>query len=138
LMNQFAQKIGAVDSHFANPEGWDNEETYSTVYDLALFATYAMKIEEIRTIAATCEEYVVFVSGQNITWKNFNFLIDPSSPYYCPQAIGLKTGSTKNAGRCLLAAIEGNDGLYIAVVMGCPDDDSRFREVWHLIDMIEI
>ena len=137
LMNDFAAEIGAVDSHFVTPEGWDNEDTYSTVYDLALFAAYAMEIEEIREIAAIYEKKVFFVSGENITWKNFNSLVNPWSTWYCEQAVGLKTGSTENAGKCLLSAVEGEDGLYIAVVMGCQEDGDRYRATWDLIHMLD-
>ena len=137
LMNQFALEAGATDSHFATPEGWDNEETYSTVYDLALFAACAMEVEEIREIAATYEKKVFFVSGENITWQNFNSLVNPWSTWYCEQAVGLKTGSTVNAGKCLLSVIEGKDGLYIAVVMGCQEDGDRYRATWDLINMID-
>lgn len=138
LMNDFAAELGAVDSRFATPEGWDNEETYTTVHDLAVFAAYAMKVQEIREIAATYEKKVFFASGENITWKNFNSLVNPWSTWYCEQAVGLKTGSTENAGKCLISAIEGKDGLYIAVVMGCQEDGERYRAVWDLIDMIEL
>lgn len=138
LMNDFAAELGAVDSHFATPEGWDNEETYSTVRDLALFAACAMEVEEIREIAATYEKKVFFVSGENITWKNFNSLINPWSTWYCEQAVGLKTGSTENAGKCLLSAVEGEDGLYIAVVMGCQEDGDRYRATWDLIHILDI
>jgi len=138
LMNDFAANLGAADSHFATPEGWDNEETYSTVHDLALFAAYAMEVEAIREIAATYEKKVFFVSGENITWKNFNSLVNPWSTWYCEQAVGLKTGSTENAGKCLLSVIEGADGLYIAVVMGCQEDGDRYRATWDLIHMLGI
>ena len=138
LMNAFAAELGAVDSHFASPEGWDNEDTYSTVHDLAVFAAYAMKMEEIREIAATYEKKVFFASGENITWKNFNSLVNPWSTWYCEQAVGLKTGSTENAGKCLLSAFEGEDGLYIAVVMGCQEDGDRYRATWDLIDLLDI
>ena len=138
LMNDFATELGATDSHFANPEGWDHEGTYSTVYDLALFGAYAMNVEEIREIAATYEKKVFFASGENITWKNFNSLVNPWSTWYCEQAVGLKTGSTENAGKCLLSAIEGTDGLYIAVVMGCQEDEDRYRATWDLIHLLGI
>lgn len=138
LMNEFAREIGADHSHFVTPEGWDNEETYSTVYDLALFAAYAMQVEEIREIAATYEKRVFFVSGENITWQNFNSLVNPWSTWYCEQAVGLKTGSTEKAGKCLLSVIEGKDGLYIAVVMGCQEDGDRYRATWDLIHMLDL
>ena len=138
LMNAFAREVGATDSHFVTPEGWDNEGTYSTVYDLALLGAYAMQIEEIREIAATYEKKVFFVSGENITWQNFNSLVNPWSTWYCEQAVGLKTGSTVNAGKCLLSAIEGKDGLYIAVVMGCQEDGDRYRATWDLIHMLGV
>ena len=138
LMNRFAWEVGARNSNFANPEGWDHEGTYSTVRDLAVIAARAMEVEEIREIASICEKRVYFVSGENILWKNYNSLINPWSTWYCERAVGLKTGSTEDAGKCLLSAIEGEDGLYIAVVMGCQEDGDRYQATWMLINLLGI
>ena len=137
LMNSYAHSIGAVNSNFTNPDGWDDENQYSTVYDLAIISSHAIRINEIRSIVSSRSKYVVFESGENITWKNTNALLQPESKYYLPQAIGLKTGTTANAGNCLIAVVNIDSVEYIAVVIGCESDSARYKSAHALINMIE-
>ena len=83
------------------------------------------------------QKRVEFASGQHITWTNTNALLNPGSGYYCPQAIGLKTGTTGDAGCCLMAAIQGKDDVYIAIVTKCSSNSGRYTSVWNLIKLIE-
>lgn len=137
LMTQFVHELGAVNSHFANPEGWDHPETYTTVSDLAIIAKYALEQDEIRQVVSQYKKRVEFASGEHITWENTNCLLKPGHAYYCPQAIGLKTGTTDDAGCCLMAAIQGKDDIYIAIVTKCSSNSGRYSSVWKLIDLIE-
>lgn len=137
LMNDFAVSIGAVNSNFLNPDGWDIENQYSTVYDLALISAYAIQIDEIRNIVSSQSKYVVFASGENITWHNTNALLQPDSKYYLPQAVGLKTGTTAKAGNCLIAVVDIDGDEYIAVVTGCKSNDERYASVHKLIKQIK-
>ena len=136
LMNNLASDIGAKDSNFTNPDGWDSEMQYSTIHDLALISSYAMQIEEIRNIVSMQKKYVLFESGENITWNNTNKLLDPESDYYLSQAIGLKTGTTEKAGNCLIAVLNVNNKEYISVITGCDSDNSRYETVHQLIKLI--
>ena len=136
LMNNYARSIGAVNSNFVSPDGWDNDNQYSTVYDLALISARALNITEIRNIVSCKSKYVVFESGETITWKNTNLLLHDDSKYYLPQAIGMKTGSTAKAGKSLIAVVNVNGREYIAVVMGCENDDARYESVHELIKKI--
>ena len=137
LMNNYARSLGATNSNFTNPDGWDDENQYSTVYDLAIISAHAIRINEIRSIVSSRSKYVVFESGENITWKNTNALLQPESKYYLPQAIGLKTGTTANAGNCLIAVVSIDGTEYVAVVIGCEIDSARYKSVHALINMIE-
>ena len=137
LMNGYAHSIGAANSNFTNPDGWDDENQYSTVYDLAIISAHAIQINEIRSIVSSRSKYVVFESGENITWKNTNALLQPESKYYLPQAIGLKTGTTAKAGNCLIAVVNINGVEYIAVVTGCESDCARYRSAHQLIKLIK-
>ena len=137
LMNEYAYAIGARNSNFTNPDGWDDEEQYSSVYDLALISANAIQIKEIRNIASSCSKYVVFESGENVTWSNSNSLLQPGSKYYMPQAIGLKTGTTAKAGYCLIAVVSVESEEYIAVVIGCKSNDERYESVQRLTGMIK-
>lgn len=126
MMNEFANKIGMKNSNFTNPDGWDEENNYSTCYDLMVLTRYALSVPEIKEIVSLSQKYVVFASGQNITWENTNKLLDVSSEYYISSAIGVKTGSTKAAMNCLSAAFKINHKTYIAIIMGCNSDDERY------------
>lgn len=137
LMNEYAADLGAANSHFTNPVGWDDANHYTTVHDLALIAAHAMQIDIIRNIVSAQSRHVVFASGENITWHNTNALLQPESRYYLPQANGMKTGTTEMAGHCLIATVTIDGAEYIAVVAGCDSDDARYIEVHKLINMIQ-
>ena len=126
LMNEYAVSIGMKDSHFTTPEGWDDANQYTTVSDLLTLATHAFSIPEIKEITGTYRKKVYFVSGENITWTNTNALLNPNSSYYSSDAVGIKTGTTANAGNCLISAFERNGKTYISVVVGCPTGDDRY------------
>lgn len=137
MMNELAAELEMHDSHFANPDGWDDPEHYTTASDLVKLAEYALTFPEIRKIAQTQQRFVVFESGESITWTNSNKLIDPNSRFYCSEAIGLKTGTTKNAGNCLIGAFVKDGKTYITVAAGCASDIGRYRKTLKLVDKID-
>lgn len=137
LMNELAEEIGAVNSSFANPEGWDDENNYSTIADIALIARYAKEIELIAEISKTDHYTAVISSGEEMVFSNSNFMLHPESQFYNSAVTGLKTGSTSGAGKCLAATLEIDGFEYIAVVMGCPDEQSRYGAMKTLIEYIE-
>ncbi len=126
LMNISANEIGMHDSHFCSPDGFDSSKQYTTVNDLLKLSLAAYKNSVIKDIVGQDEKYAVFESGENITWKNTNLLLDKDSEYYCPYATGLKTGTTENAGKCLIACAQMNGKDYIVIVMGCDSDTERY------------
>lgn len=127
LMNDFAQSLGMSDSRFTSPDGFDSEGQYTTLSDLLLLARYAWSVPEIREIASVAERYTVFESGENITWKNTNRLLDPDDEFYCQYARGMKTGTTVKAGNCLIAVFEKEGTEYISIVAQCSDDNRRYE-----------
>lgn len=126
LMNEHAKRIGMKNSNFVNPDGWDDEEQRTTASDLLKLAEYALSVPEIREITSIREKQVIFESGHIINWKNSNKLLDPNSRFYSQYAVGLKTGTTSDAGACLIAAFEKGGKTYISVVMGCESDTDRY------------
>lgn len=137
MMNDFAAELGLRNTHFVNPEGWDNDRHYTTVSDLTKIAKYALSVPEIRELVSTRKRYVVFESGETITWYNGNQLLYPDSEYYCEDAIGMKTGFTDNAGRCLIAAFEKSGKTYIITIVGCIEPETRYEMALELYDEIE-
>lgn len=135
MMTGFAKELGMNNSHFVNPDGWDDERQYTTARDLLLLAEYALTVPEICEIAATHQKRVVFESGEVAVWTNSNRLLDPESEFYYENAVGLKTGTTKKAGCCLLAAFNKNGKTYVSVAAGCGSDAERYEVTKSLIDM---
>ncbi len=118
LMNNTAKKAGAKNSNFTNPSGLDDENHYTTAYDLAKITAYAMENQIFRKIVST-KSYTI--PWENHKWgrslKNHNKLLN-----LYEGAIGVKTGFTKKDGRCLVGAAERNGILLISVTLNAPDD----------------
>lgn len=119
MMNKKAKEIGAFDTNFVTPHGLDNDEHYSTAYDLALIADFAMEVEYIRNVV--CKK-VANIKINNYT-KTINTTNEMLSTY--EGADGIKTGYTSKAGRCLVTSATKNDWQVICVVLGC--DTKKFR-----------
>lgn len=127
LMNDLAKEIGMKNSHFTTPDGWDENDQYTTAADLIKLAEYAIKDPTIQQIVSTHEKDVVFETGEPVTWTNSNLLIDPYSDYFCQNAVGMKTGTTLDAGNSLIAAFVKGGKKYITVVEGCDTDEDRYE-----------
>lgn len=116
LMNEKAASLGMTSTHFDNPHGLPSDAHYSTARDMAKLAEYAMNNEEFRKIAST-KKYTVTVSGKGRILINHNKLL---SAY--PGADGVKTGYTKEAGRCLVSSAERDGVRLVCVTLSDPDD----------------
>lgn len=131
-MNAQAASAGMVNTHFVNPEGCHNADHYSCMSDLITMATLCLDNAAIRRITGlssyTAQITLPSADGEatvrSQTWTNTNYLLSPSSGYYRDTAIGLKTGYTTTAGRCLLSAFEVNGEIVIIGVFGCPDPNN--------------
>ncbi len=118
LMNKRAAQIGMKDTHFVNPSGLDADGHYSTAYDMALLAREALKNEEFRKICRCQSAEVSFgAPPYKRTLGNSNKLL-----YLYDGCIGVKTGFTDNARRCLVSAAVRNGCTLIAVTLDAPDD----------------
>lgn len=137
LMNSYVKEIGAINSNFTNPDGWDDYDQYTTVKDLAIIAQKALECDEIREIISCKSKFVTFASGQTITWNNTNALLYPESDFYSEKAIGMKTGTTGLAGKCLISAFNINNSEYICVVAGCSENDDRYLATQTLISLLK-
>lgn len=115
MMNEFALSLGLENTHFANPHGLDAENHYTSAYDLAIMTSYALKNDIFREIVST-ESMVIektdFYQARYLKHKNKLMFIDDN-------CIGVKTGFTDNAGRCLVNAYEKNGMQIISVVLNC-------------------
>lgn len=118
LMNKKAEEIGMFDSHFVTPSGLDDDAHYSTAYDMAILTAYALKNQQFREICAKSKETIMLGNPPTErTLFNYNKLL--SMYEYC---IGVKTGYTDNARRCLVSAASKNGIELITITMNCHDD----------------
>ena len=125
-MNRRAAELGMNNTHFSTPSGLDAEDHYSTAYDMALLARAAMQSERFCAIASARRMTVRFGNPPYPrTLLNHNRLL---SLY--DGAIGVKTGFTKKAGRCLVSAAERNGVRLICVTLNCPDDWNTHRTLF--------
>ena len=134
-MNAQAAAAGMTGTHFVNPDGIHDTNHYSTFGDLAILGKLAMANETIMKYATMAKD-TVMLHGESMEWKNTNKLIDPRHSYYCPYALGLKTGQTPDAGSCLLSAFRKDDTELIIGVFGCPEEEDRFDDTLQLFNQI--
>ncbi len=134
-MNGYAAAQGLTDSRFTNPDGYHDPDHYTSCADLVTIARLALENQQIRRCVGLSREDVTYASGQINTWRNSNLLIDPESEYYCPDAIGLKTGKTDAAGACLLSAFEREGQIYIMGVFGAAGYNDRFADSLQLYQL---
>ena len=128
LMNKRAAQIGMNGTHFANPSGLDAEGHYTTAYDMALLAAEALRNKDFRDICGLKSAKVSFGSPVSThTLRNSNKML---SMY--EGCIGVKTGFTDNAGRCLVTAAERNGCTVIAVTLHASDDWNDHRNLLDL------
>lgn len=117
-MNQRAKELQLHDTHFMTPSGLDDKEHYTTAHDLAVLAAAAMKNPDFAEIAGSRYMDVEYVHPEcTRRFTNHNKLL---SMY--EGCIGVKTGFTKKAGRCLVSAAQRNGIRLIAVTLNAPDD----------------
>ncbi len=126
LMNSYANELGMTSTHFVNPEGWDDPNHYSTAADMIKLACCALENETIKTVCSTQQYNFTTPAGGNLQWINSNKLIDKQSAYYTPGVFGMKTGTTQNAGSCLITAYKTNGKTFICAVLGASTDDDRY------------
>ena len=116
-MTEKAHDIGANDTRFLNPHGLNDGENKSTAYDMAVISSYGMKNDLFRKIVGTKKKIIPdTLSGGKRVLYNKNKLL---SNY--DKCIGIKTGFTKKAGRCLASAAANGNMELVSVVLGCAD-----------------
>ncbi|MGN0297842.1 MAG: D-alanyl-D-alanine carboxypeptidase family protein [Lachnospiraceae bacterium] len=103
LMNQRAQELGCVNTHFVNPNGLHNENHYTCAYDLFLILQACVNIPSFVEISSspTYYRYADELLDKDIPMANTHSMIRINTEYYYEKAICGKTGWTDEAGRCL-------------------------------------
>lgn len=126
MMNERAQLIGMENSHFVTPSGLDEDGHYSTAYDMALLAREAIANPDFREIAKCFTARIEFGNPPYArTLKNHNKLLN-----LYDYTIGVKTGYTGDAGRCLVTAAEKDGMTLIVVTLGASDDFNTHKNLY--------
>ena len=114
-MNERAAVIGMTDSHFVTPSGLDEGDHHSSAYDMALLAGEVLRNDRLAPICAA-KQASIHINGVKTTVTNHNKLLKLYA-----DCVGMKTGFTKKAGRCLVSAARRGDVTLIAVTLNGGD-----------------
>lgn len=121
-MNAEAQALGCENTHFVNPTGLHDPQHYTSAWDLSLIATEALKYPDFLTICDSIKEIIpaTNLSSERVL-RTTNYLLDTwrALGYRYRNAHGIKTGSTSDAGYCLVSSAEKGELRFLSVVMGC-------------------
>jgi D-alanyl-D-alanine carboxypeptidase (penicillin-binding protein 5/6) len=119
LMNEKARQLNLSNTHFVTPHGLDNEEHYTTAYELAIMADNALKNNTFSSIVGT-KNITININGKPRNLSNTNELLGSMAGVY-----GVKTGFTNGANRCLVTSCKIENLDIITVVLGA--DTKKFR-----------
>lgn len=128
LMNAKCQSLGLTSTHFVTPHGLDNDEHFTTAYELAIITNYALQNETFRTLVGT-KNYTVSINGNFKNLSNTNELLGNLSGVY-----GVKTGFTNCANRCLVTSIKRDNMDLICIVLGADTKKDRTKDSVSLIE----
>ena len=130
LMNQKCSDLGLISTHFVTPHGLDNEEHYTTAYELAIITNYALKNDIFRKVVGT-KNYTITINNSSKTLSNTNELLGNLDGVY-----GVKTGFTNGANRCLVTAVKRNQLDIICIVLGADTKKDRTKDSIELIEYV--
>ena len=134
-MNAKAAELGCTNTHFENPDGLHNKNHYTTARDLVKITNYALTLPNFQkisnTVSYTCE-------GDDTALRTTNLLIDGNSEYYYTYAKGIKTGTTDQAGRCLVTTASADGQSYMLVLLGAPYEEGVQEEYFTFTDAAEL
>ena len=131
MMNEKAKKLECKDTHFANPHGLHDEDHYTTAADLAKITKYAQTLPEFNEISNTVSTYLSVDAEKEYPLITTNYLIDEKrgGDYYYPYAKGIKTGTTDEAGYCLVSTASNSGYTYLCIALGAPSIDPMGNEI---------
>ena len=118
MMNQKADDLGLINTNFATPSGLDADDHYTTAYELAKIAQYAMQNEDFAAAVSSAKAVLNYGNPPyRRSLTNHNKMLN-----LFDGAVGIKTGFTKKSGRCLVSAAKRDGKFVIAVTLNDPND----------------
>lgn len=130
LMNNKAKELNLSNTHFVTPHGLDNDEHYTTAYELAVLTDYALKNEVFCKIVGT-KNATITINNYSKTLSNTNELLGNLNGVY-----GVKTGFTNGANRCLVTSVKRNNMDIICIVLGADTKKDRTKDSIELIEYV--
>ena len=116
MMNDWVQSLGCESTHFANADGLHDDDHYTTAADMATITLEALKNDTFVKISTTKS-----IEYKKYTFLHTNFMLDKFHvTYYYEYAEGIKTGSTEQAGYCVITKASKDGYNYLAIVMDSP------------------
>lgn len=128
LMNEKAIELGLTNTHFVTPHGLDDANHYTTALELAKLTDYAMDNETFAKIVGK-KSTTIYINNQPRQINNTNELLGVLNG-----VVGVKTGFTNNAGRCLVTEIKRNNMDVITIVLGADTKKDRTKDSVNLIE----
>lgn len=137
MMNDKAKELGCENTHFENPEGLHDENHYTTARDMYKIATYALTMPKFSEITNTTTYYC---DGDDTPLITTNLLIDQNrgGDYYYMYAKGIKTGTTDQAGRCLVTTASEDGYSYMAVLLHAPYKEGVSEDYGTMTDAADL
>ena len=129
MMNKRASELGLKDTHFQNAHGIDEDNHYSSAYDMSVIARELLKHEKVTEYSKIYEMYLRENTNRKVWLVNTNKLVR-----FYDYIDGLKTGYTGGAGYCITLTGVKNGMRLIAVTMNEPSIQTRNKETLGLID----
>lgn len=144
MMNNEAERLGAVNTHFANPHGLDSDYHFSTAYDLFLITRELLKYDIFKTITTVKEYSANIMSSDGVMrterWINTNYfatgeLLISSNV----KLLAGKTGNTTSAGNCLILITENpkDNSNYISVILNAKSKRNSYYNSNALLSLIK-
>ena len=144
MMNDKATELGCKNTHFTNVDGLHDSNHYTTARDLYTITTHALTKPMFYEISDTATHYL---EGDDYPLVTTNYMIDQNrgGEYFYTYASGIKTGTTDQAGHCLVTTAAADGYSYMAIMLHSPvkekddvhdtmiDAANLFR--WALLDL---
>ena len=127
-MNRQAEALGMENSHFVNPDGFHHPDHYTTMEDMVRLCKEVLTNQTILKYAGLLGD-AIELPDRTLELRNTNVFLYQDLGFYMPNAIGLKTGYTEQAGNCLVSAFFEKDTVWIIGVFGCAKgNENRYHD----------
>ena len=130
LMNNKAAFLELKSTHFVTPHGLDQDDHYTTSYELAKITDYALQNKIFSKIVKT-HYYTITINNHTKNLHNTNELLG-----YIEGVYGVKTGFTNGANRCLVSCCKRGNLDIICIVLGCDTKKNRTKDSIELINYV--